>query len=149
LESIQYFNSYSLSFDFLFSHSFALICKTFLGSATHSKGSHRKGHRHHQLNEEQRQRILAQSSNYLDNSHLTDNGYKDSTFETLSLDSSDSMETNISACSPDNISSASTSNVAKIEEMERLLKEAQAEKAWLIETKVNYKLLCSSCALRA
>uniref|UniRef100_A0A4W3GVH0 Uncharacterized protein n=1 Tax=Callorhinchus milii TaxID=7868 RepID=A0A4W3GVH0_CALMI len=108
-----------------------------------------KGHRHHQLNEEQRQRILAQSSNYLDNSHLTDNGYKDSTFETLSLDSSDSMETNISACSPDNISSASTSNVAKIEEMERLLKEAQAEKAWLIETKVNYKLLCSSCALRA
>ncbi|XP_007906905.2 pleckstrin homology-like domain family B member 2 isoform X2 [Callorhinchus milii] len=94
-----------------------------------------KGHRHHQLNEEQRQRILAQSSNYLDNSHLTDNGYKDSTFETLSLDSSDSMETNISACSPDNISSASTSNVAKIEEMERLLKEAQAEKAWLIETK--------------
>ncbi|XP_029925648.1 pleckstrin homology-like domain family B member 2 isoform X2 [Myripristis murdjan] len=53
--------------------------------------------------------------------------------DTVSVDSSDSMETSFSACSPDNISSASTSNMAKIEEMERLLREAQAEKQRLLE----------------
>ncbi|KAM4620288.1 pleckstrin homology-like domain family B member 2 isoform 2-T2 [Polymixia lowei] len=61
---------------------------------------------------------------YLDNSQASD---------TISVDSSDSMETSFSACSPDNISSASTSNMAKIEEMERLLREAQAEKQRLLE----------------
>ncbi|KAM9728768.1 pleckstrin homology-like domain family B member 2 isoform 2-T3 [Menidia menidia] len=53
--------------------------------------------------------------------------------DTVSVDSSDSLETSFSACSPDNISSASTSNMAKIEEMERLLREAQAEKQRLLE----------------
>ncbi|XP_042199847.1 pleckstrin homology-like domain family B member 1 [Callorhinchus milii] len=60
-------------------------------------------------------------------------------FDTLSLESSDSMETSIStgnsACSPDNMSSASGVDVTKIEEMEKLLKEAQAEKARLLETR--------------
>ncbi|MEQ2231984.1 hypothetical protein ILYODFUR_006414 [Ilyodon furcidens] len=61
---------------------------------------------------------------YPDNSQVSD---------TISVDSSDSLETSFSACSPDNISSASTSNMAKIEEMERLLREAQAEKLRLLE----------------
>ncbi|CAL8304456.1 unnamed protein product, partial [Gadus morhua 'NCC'] len=53
--------------------------------------------------------------------------------DTISVDSSDSMETSFSAGSPDNISSASTANMAKLEEMERLLREAQAEKQKLLE----------------
>ncbi|XP_067896229.1 pleckstrin homology-like domain family B member 1 isoform X2 [Heterodontus francisci] len=105
------------------------------GPVLHSKGTRRKGPRHHRPSDEQRLRAQDEASAGVDRSPCTDNGYKDSTFDTLSLDSSDSVDTNISACSPDNISSASTFNVAKLEEMERLLKEAQAEKAWLIESK--------------
>ncbi|TSK98511.1 Pleckstrin homology-like domain family B member 2 [Bagarius yarrelli] len=98
------------------------------------------------------------------NIYLDSMGYRDNGFDTFSVDSSDSMETSISACSPDNVSRsrvshslflqhvfvspgsrvemdsvliqewrASTSNVAKIEEMERLLREAQAEKHRLLE----------------
>ncbi|XP_055500703.1 pleckstrin homology-like domain family B member 2 isoform X4 [Leucoraja erinacea] len=105
------------------------------GSASHSKGNHRKGPQHHRASEEQRVKAQDQSSTGMDRSLCTDNGYKDSAFDALSLDSSDSVDTNLSACSPDNISSASTFNIAKLEEMERLLKEAQAEKAWLIESR--------------
>ncbi|XP_058866348.1 pleckstrin homology-like domain family B member 1 isoform X17 [Acipenser ruthenus] len=61
-------------------------------------------------------------------------------YDTLSLESSDSVDTSIStgnnsACSPDNMSSASGLDVSKIEEMEKMLKEAQLEKARLIETR--------------
>ncbi|XP_034521782.1 pleckstrin homology-like domain family B member 1 isoform X5 [Ailuropoda melanoleuca] len=61
-------------------------------------------------------------------------------YDTLSLESSDSMETSIStggtsACSPDNMSSASGLDVGKIEEMEKLLKEAHAEKSRLMESR--------------
>ncbi|XP_069745585.1 pleckstrin homology-like domain family B member 1 isoform X2 [Narcine bancroftii] len=105
------------------------------GTAAHSKGNRRKGPRHHRVNEEQRVKDQEQTSAGVDRSPYPDNGYKDSAFDALSVDSSDSVDTNFSACSPDNISSASTFNVAKLEEMERLLKEAQAEKAWLIESK--------------
>ncbi|XP_051719976.1 pleckstrin homology-like domain family B member 1 isoform X16 [Ctenopharyngodon idella] len=61
-------------------------------------------------------------------------------YDTLSLESSDSMDTSIStgnnsACSPDNMSSASGMDALKIEEMEKLLKEAQLEKARLIESR--------------
>ncbi|XP_007934649.1 pleckstrin homology-like domain family B member 1 [Orycteropus afer afer] len=61
-------------------------------------------------------------------------------YDTLSLESSDSMETSIStggnsACSPDNISSASGLDVGKIEEMEKMLKEAHAEKTRLMESR--------------
>ncbi|KAI1891270.1 hypothetical protein AGOR_G00142040 [Albula goreensis] len=94
-----------------------------------------KGHSHHLVAEDHRQRLSdlcsrsgSQSNVYLD--YYGDNGHA---FDTLSVDSSDSMETSISACSPDNISSASTSNMAKIEEMERLLREAQLEKNRLLE----------------
>ncbi|XP_033964336.1 pleckstrin homology-like domain family B member 2 isoform X3 [Pseudochaenichthys georgianus] len=70
------------------------------------------------------------------NVYLDAFGYSDNqAFDTMSVDSSDSIETSISACSPDNVSSASTSNMAKLEEMERLLREAQAEKHRLIENK--------------
>uniref|UniRef100_A0A7N6C5X5 PH domain-containing protein n=1 Tax=Anabas testudineus TaxID=64144 RepID=A0A7N6C5X5_ANATE len=70
------------------------------------------------------------------NIYLDAFGYRDNqAFDTMSLDSTDSIETSISACSPDNISSASTSNVAKLEEMERLLREARAEKNRLLEHK--------------
>ncbi|XP_048086043.1 LOW QUALITY PROTEIN: pleckstrin homology-like domain family B member 2 [Alosa alosa] len=44
-------------------------------------------------------------------------------YDSLSLGSSGSLDTSISACSPDNISSASTANMAKMEEMERLLRK--------------------------
>ncbi|XP_058145152.1 pleckstrin homology-like domain family B member 1 isoform X26 [Dasypus novemcinctus] len=61
-------------------------------------------------------------------------------YDTLSLESSDSMETSIStggnsACSPDNMSSASGLDMGKIEEMEKLLKEAHAEKSRLMESR--------------
>ncbi|XP_022622028.1 pleckstrin homology-like domain family B member 1 isoform X2 [Seriola dumerili] len=76
-------------------------------------------------------RAASQTNVYLDAF-----GYRDNqAFDTMSVDSTDSIETSISACSPDNISSASTSNVAKLEEMERLLREAQAEKNRLLEHK--------------
>ncbi|XP_044077575.1 pleckstrin homology-like domain family B member 2 [Siniperca chuatsi] len=68
--------------------------------------------------------VFLDSFSYPDNSQASD---------TVSVNSSDSLETSFSACSPDNISSASTSNMAKIEEMERLLREAQAEKQRLLE----------------
>ncbi|XP_038635204.1 pleckstrin homology-like domain family B member 1 isoform X16 [Scyliorhinus canicula] len=65
----------------------------------------------------------------------------DHAFDTLSLESSDSLETSVStgnsACSPDNMSSASGADVSKIEEMEKMLKEAQAEKARLLETRAR------------
>nr|XP_057936670.1 pleckstrin homology-like domain family B member 1 isoform X3 [Doryrhamphus excisus] len=59
-------------------------------------------------------------------------------YDTLSLESSDSMDTSVStgnnsACSPDNMSSAGGADLLKIEEMEKMLKEAQMEKARLIE----------------
>ncbi|XP_073871475.1 pleckstrin homology-like domain family B member 1 isoform X12 [Macaca fascicularis] len=61
-------------------------------------------------------------------------------YDTLSLESSDSMETSIStggnsACSPDNMSSASGLDMGKIEEMEKMLKEAHAEKNRLMESR--------------
>ncbi|XP_064827734.1 pleckstrin homology-like domain family B member 2 isoform X3 [Oncorhynchus masou masou] len=77
-------------------------------------------------------RTVSESNVFLDPFHYADNGHG---FDTRSMDSSDSMETSISACSPDNISSASTSNVGKIKEMERLLREAQADKHRLLEHK--------------
>uniref|UniRef100_A0A8C6P6Z2 PH domain-containing protein n=1 Tax=Nothobranchius furzeri TaxID=105023 RepID=A0A8C6P6Z2_NOTFU len=70
------------------------------------------------------------------NVYLDAFGYRDNqAFDTMSVDSSDSIETSISAYTPDNVSSASTSNVARLEEMERLLREAQAEKNRLLEHK--------------
>ncbi|XP_067166316.1 pleckstrin homology-like domain family B member 1 isoform X9 [Apteryx mantelli] len=64
----------------------------------------------------------------------------DHAYDTLSLESSDSMETSIStgnnsACSPDNMSSASGMEAGKIEEMEKMLKEAHAEKSRLMESR--------------
>ncbi|XP_061224242.1 pleckstrin homology-like domain family B member 1 isoform X9 [Neopsephotus bourkii] len=64
----------------------------------------------------------------------------DHAYDTLSLESSDSMETSIStgnnsACSPDNVSSASGMEGGKIEEMEKMLKEAHAEKSRLMESR--------------
>ncbi|XP_050571004.1 pleckstrin homology-like domain family B member 1 isoform X3 [Cygnus atratus] len=64
----------------------------------------------------------------------------DHAYDTLSLESSDSMETSIStgnnsACSPDNVSSASGMDTGKIEEMEKMLKEAHAEKSRLMESR--------------
>ncbi|XP_054374597.1 pleckstrin homology-like domain family B member 2 isoform X5 [Molothrus ater] len=107
-----------------------------------NSGKNRKGYNHQHICENQRQkspefysRTASESNVYLNSFHYPDRSYKDHTFDTLSLDSSDSMETSISACSPDNISSASTSNVARIEEMERLLKQAHAEKTRLLETR--------------
>ncbi|XP_039197688.1 pleckstrin homology-like domain family B member 1 isoform X1 [Crotalus tigris] len=61
-------------------------------------------------------------------------------YDTLSLESSDSLETNLSvsgnsACSPDNTSSGSGADARKIEEMEKLLTEAQAERTRLMESR--------------
>ncbi|XP_053187966.1 pleckstrin homology-like domain family B member 1 [Scomber japonicus] len=57
-------------------------------------------------------------------------------YDTLSLESSDSMETSVStgnsACTPE---SASGLETQRIEEMEKMLKEAQQEKARLIENR--------------
>ncbi|KAM5276653.1 pleckstrin homology-like domain family B member 2 isoform 16-T20 [Hipposideros larvatus] len=112
------------------------------GAISNSKSSNIKGYNHQQMSEGQRQkssefynRTASESNVYLNSFHYPDHGYKEQAFDTLSLDSSDSMETSISACSPDNISSASTSNIARIEEMERLLKQAHAEKTRLLESR--------------
>ncbi|XP_018097484.1 pleckstrin homology-like domain, family B, member 1 S homeolog isoform X12 [Xenopus laevis] len=60
-------------------------------------------------------------------------------FDTLSLESSDSLDTSVStgnsACSPDNMSSASGLDMLKIEEMERMLLEAHAERSRLVESR--------------
>ncbi|XP_051255162.1 pleckstrin homology-like domain family B member 1 isoform X6 [Dicentrarchus labrax] len=66
-------------------------------------------------------------------------------YDTLSLESSDSMDTSIStgnnsACSPDNMSSVGGVDAMKIEEMEKMLKEAQLEKARLIESRERESL---------
>lgn len=96
-----------------------------------------KGHSQQHIGEEHRTRLsdLGGRTSSQNNVYLDSFGYQDNSraFDTLSMDSSDSMETSISACSPDNVSSASTSNVSKMEEMERLLREAQAEKHRLLE----------------
>ncbi|XP_041529274.1 pleckstrin homology-like domain family B member 2 isoform X8 [Microtus oregoni] len=111
------------------------------GTIHNSKTSSVKGYNHQQMSEGQRQkpefysRTASESNVYLNSFHYPDHSYKDQAYDTLSLDSSDSMETSISACSPDNISSASTSNIARIEEMERLLKQAHAEKTRLLESR--------------
>uniref|UniRef100_A0A8D1IND6 Pleckstrin homology like domain family B member 2 n=1 Tax=Sus scrofa TaxID=9823 RepID=A0A8D1IND6_PIG len=112
------------------------------GAVSNAKSSSIKGYNHQQMSEGQRQkssefynRTASESNVYLNSFHYPDHSYKDQAFDTLSLDSSDSMETSISACSPDNISSASTSNIARIEEMERLLKQAHAEKTRLLESR--------------
>nr|XP_040036230.1 pleckstrin homology-like domain family B member 2 isoform X2 [Gasterosteus aculeatus aculeatus] len=75
-------------------------------------------------------RMISEPSVFLDSFTYPDHSQAS---DTVSVDSSDSLETSYSACSPDNISSASTSNMAKIEEMERLLREAHAEKLRLLE----------------
>ncbi|XP_026536743.1 pleckstrin homology-like domain family B member 1 isoform X2 [Notechis scutatus] len=61
-------------------------------------------------------------------------------YDTLSLESSDSLETNLSlsgnsACSRDNACSASGADARKIEEMEKQLMEAQAERFRLMESR--------------
>ncbi|XP_074015526.1 pleckstrin homology-like domain family B member 2 isoform X3 [Numenius arquata] len=116
-------------------------CLATMTKESESRRMH-KGYTHQRICENQRQkspefysRTASESNVYLNSFHYPDRSYKDHAFDTLSLDSSDSMETSISACSPDNISSASTSNVARIEEMERLLKQAHAEKTRLLETR--------------
>lgn len=94
------------------------------------------GNSHTLMNDErQRQsdfcsRMVSEPSMFLDSFSYPDNSQAS---DTVSVDSSDSLETSFSACSPDNISSASTTNMAKIEEMERLLREAQVEKQRLLE----------------
>ncbi|XP_028582581.2 pleckstrin homology-like domain family B member 2 isoform X3 [Podarcis muralis] len=112
------------------------------GAINHSKSASIKGYNNQHICEDQIQkspqfysRTASESNVYLNAFHYPDHNFKDHAFDTLSLDSSDSMETSISACSPDNISSASTSNVARIEEMERLLKQAHAEKTRLLESR--------------
>ncbi|KAK2870158.1 hypothetical protein Q8A67_024550 [Cirrhinus molitorella] len=108
-----------------------------------------KGHSQQHIGEEHRTRLSdlsgrasSQTNVYLDSFGYQDNGRA---FDTLSVDSSDSMDTSISACSPDNVSSAST-NVSKIEEMERLLREAQVEKHRLLEHRER-EMECKSRAL--
>nr|XP_046244321.1 pleckstrin homology-like domain family B member 1 isoform X14 [Scatophagus argus] len=66
-------------------------------------------------------------------------------YDTLSLESSDSVDTSVStgnnsACSPDNMSSVGGVDALKIEEMEKMLKEAQLEKARLIESRERESL---------
>ncbi|GCB81833.1 hypothetical protein scyTo_0021896, partial [Scyliorhinus torazame] len=73
-------------------------------ASSNSKGIRRKGGRQHRANDGQRTRAQGTASAGADRSPYTNNGCKDSAFDTLSLDSSDSVDTNVSACSPDNIS---------------------------------------------
>uniref|UniRef100_UPI0037E703A0 pleckstrin homology-like domain family B member 2 isoform X2 n=1 Tax=Semicossyphus pulcher TaxID=241346 RepID=UPI0037E703A0 len=95
-----------------------------------------KSNSHAHMNEDRQRRsdfcsrMVSEPNVFLDSFTYPDNSQAS---DTVSVDSSDSLETSFSACSPDNISSASMSNMVKIEEMERLLREAQAEKQRLLE----------------
>ncbi|XP_062289175.1 pleckstrin homology-like domain family B member 2 [Scomber scombrus] len=95
-----------------------------------------KSNSHAHMNEDRQRRsdfcsrMVSEPNVFLDSFSYPDNSQAS---DTVSVDSSDSLETSFSACSPDNISSASTSNMAKLEEMERLLREAQVEKQRLLE----------------
>ncbi|XP_048199900.1 LOW QUALITY PROTEIN: pleckstrin homology-like domain family B member 1 [Perognathus longimembris pacificus] len=67
-------------------------------------------------------------------------GEDEHAYDTLSLESSDSMETSVStggnsACSPDTMSSTSGLDLGKIEEMEKMLREAHTEKSRLMESR--------------
>lgn len=71
-------------------------------------GFSHSGHSQHHVSEERRQRLnelcggtASQSNIYLNSFHYGDNGHA---YDTMSMDSSDSMNTSISACSPDNVS---------------------------------------------
>ncbi|CAJ1064018.1 pleckstrin homology-like domain family B member 2 isoform X2 [Xyrichtys novacula] len=94
------------------------------------------GNSHVHMNEDRQRRsdfcrgMVSEPNVFLDSFPYPDNSQAS---DTVSVDSSDSLETSFSACSPDNISSASMTNMMKIEEMERLLREAQAEKQRLLE----------------
>ncbi|XP_067294911.1 pleckstrin homology-like domain family B member 1 isoform X3 [Pseudorasbora parva] len=61
----------------------------------------------------------------------------ESTYDTLSLESSDSVETNISTGNNSTCSPESSNGLAglRLEEMEKMLKEAQQEKARLVESR--------------
>ncbi|KAM6983791.1 pleckstrin homology-like domain family B member 2 [Tautogolabrus adspersus] len=95
-----------------------------------------KSNNHAHMNDDRQRRsdfcraMVSEPNVFLDSFSYPDNSQ---TSDTVSVDSSDSLETSFSACSPDNISSASMSNMIKIEEMERLLREAQVEKHRLLE----------------
>ncbi|XP_074529130.1 pleckstrin homology-like domain family B member 2 isoform X2 [Halichoeres trimaculatus] len=95
-----------------------------------------KSNSHAHVNEDRQRRsdfcrgMVSEPNMFLDSFSYPDNSQAS---DTVSVDSSDSLETSFSACSPDNISSASMSNIMKIEEMERLLREAQADKLRLLE----------------
>ncbi|CAJ1064017.1 pleckstrin homology-like domain family B member 2 isoform X1 [Xyrichtys novacula] len=95
-----------------------------------------KSNSHVHMNEDRQRRsdfcrgMVSEPNVFLDSFPYPDNSQAS---DTVSVDSSDSLETSFSACSPDNISSASMTNMMKIEEMERLLREAQAEKQRLLE----------------
>ncbi|XP_009704241.1 PREDICTED: pleckstrin homology-like domain family B member 2 [Cariama cristata] len=85
-------------------------CLATMTKESESRRMH-KGYNHQRICENQRQkspefysRTASESNVYLNSFHYPDRSYKDHAFDTLSLDSSDSMETSISACSPDNIS---------------------------------------------
>ncbi|XP_068600672.1 pleckstrin homology-like domain family B member 2 [Brachionichthys hirsutus] len=95
-----------------------------------TSGSHAHTSEDRQRRSDICRRMMSESSVFLDSFSFPDNSL---TSDTVSGGSSDSLETSFSACSPDNISSASMSNMVKIEEMERLLREAQAEKQRLLE----------------
>ncbi|CAL9685565.1 unnamed protein product [Knipowitschia caucasica] len=109
---------------------------TFSSRDTNGRRLQKNNNNQFQMNDERQRRsdfcsrLVSEPSVFLDSFSFADNSQ---TSDTVSVDSSDSLETSFSACSPDNISSASTSNMAKIEEMERLLREAQVEKQRLLE----------------
>ncbi|XP_072302311.1 pleckstrin homology-like domain family B member 2 isoform X2 [Eucyclogobius newberryi] len=109
---------------------------TFSSRDLNARRLQKSNNNHIQMSDERQRRsdfcsrMVSEPRVFLDSFSFADNSQ---TSDTVSVDSSDSLETSFSACSPDNISSASTSNMAKIEEMERLLREAQVEKQRLLE----------------
>ncbi|XP_033834314.1 pleckstrin homology-like domain family B member 2 [Periophthalmus magnuspinnatus] len=107
---------------------------TFSSRDLNARRLQKNNNNHIQMSDE-RQRRSDFCSRMVSEPLFLDFSFADSSLnsDTVSVDSSDSLETSFSACSPDNISSASTSNMAKIEEMERLLREAQVEKQRLLE----------------
>ncbi|XP_055370500.1 pleckstrin homology-like domain family B member 1 isoform X2 [Betta splendens] len=117
------------------------------GGVTHEKDSSTKGFQlmlrdlSHPLDMEPRRQLALQSKDVSPTVHHSILHHQpppsgSQAYDTLSLESSDSMETSVStgnsACTPE---SAGGLEAQRIEEMEKMLKEAQQEKARLIENR--------------
>uniref|UniRef100_A0A8C9FB08 PH domain-containing protein n=1 Tax=Pavo cristatus TaxID=9049 RepID=A0A8C9FB08_PAVCR len=105
-----------------------------------------KGYNHQRICENQRQkspefysRTASESNVYLNSFHYPDRSYKDHAFDTLSLDSSDSMETSISEREMEAKKRALEEEKRRREQLEKRLEEETSQRQKLIEKEVKIR----------